>query len=84
LLAAPEAAVVTREFTEPGTKPQTQRYDGLQSRAQGVRWSGPRLEVIGAVPGVLVLEKRSGVDGIPDSLWIEYARFPAGAPAKRQ
>jgi hypothetical protein len=82
LESGPKGTTLTREFTEPGTKPQTQRYDGLQSRAQGVRLSGPNLEVLGAAPGVLVLEKRSGVDGIPDSLWIEYARVPAGAPAK--
>jgi hypothetical protein len=78
----PHGTRLTREFTEPGTKPQTQRYDGLQSHARGVRLSGANLEVIGAAPGVLVLEQRSGVDGIPDSLWIEYARVPVGPAAR--
>jgi hypothetical protein len=84
LETGPQGTTLTREFTEPGTKPQTQRYDGLQSGARGVRLSGPQLEVIGAAPGALVLERGSGVDGIPDSLWIEYARVTSGAPAKGQ
>lgn len=76
-----QGVTLTRELTEPGTKAQTKRYDGLQARANSVRLSSANLEVLGTRQGVLVLEKRSGVDGIPDSLWIEYQRPSASAPA---
>jgi hypothetical protein len=75
---------LTREFTEPGTKPQVRRYAGLQPGNGGVRLSGQDIEVLGATPGLLVLEQRSGVDGIPDSLWIEYSRATAGTPVKER
>ena len=51
---------------------QVRRYDDLRSQANGMRLSGQDLEIIGTKQSILVLEKSSGVDGIPDSLWIEY------------
>jgi hypothetical protein len=82
IMPGPQGVTLTREFTEPGTKAQTKRYDGLQARANGVRLSSADLEVLGMRQSLLVLEKHSGVDGIPDSLWIEYERPGARSPAK--
>jgi hypothetical protein len=82
IMAGPQGVTLTREFTEPGTKTQTKRYDGLQARSNGVRLSSVNLEVLGMRQSLLVLEKQSGVDGIPDSLWIEYERPGARSPAK--
>jgi hypothetical protein len=79
-----QGVTLTREFTEPGTTAQIKRYDGLQARANGVRLSGTNLEVLGTRQSLLVLEKRSRVDGIPDSLWIEYERVGAVTPSKRE
>lgn len=82
IVAGPQGFTLTREFTEPGTKTLTKRYEGLQARANGLRLSSADLEVLGMRQSVLVLEKHSGVDGIPDSLWIEYERPGARSPAK--
>jgi hypothetical protein len=82
IMPGPQGVTLTREFTEPGTKTQTKRYDGLQARANGVRLSSANLEVLGMRQSLLVLEKHSGLDGIPDSLWIEYERPGARSPAK--
>jgi hypothetical protein len=82
LAPGPQGVTLTREFTEPGAKALTKRYDALQALANGVRLSSANLEVLGTRQSLLVLEKRSGVDGIPDSLWIEYERPGAGSPAK--
>jgi hypothetical protein len=83
LAAGPQGPTLTREFAEPGAaRAQTRRYDALQRRANGARLSGATLEVLGTTGALLVLEKSSGVDGIPESLWIEYGRAPAGPAAK--
>jgi len=82
IMPGPQGLTLTREFREPGTKAQTKRYDGLQARANGVRLSSANLEVLGMRQSLLVLEKHSGVDGIPESLWIEYERPGARMPAK--
>jgi hypothetical protein len=82
VMPGPQGVTLTREFTEPGTKTQTKRYDGLQARANGVRLSSANLEVLGMQQSLLVLEKHSGVDGIPDSLWIEYERAAERSPAQ--
>jgi hypothetical protein len=82
IMPGPQGVTLTREFTEPGTKAQTKRYDGLQARSNGIRLSSANLEVLGMRQSLLVLEKHSGVDGIPDSLWIEYERPGARSPAK--
>lgn len=72
-----DGQTLTREFAEPGSKPQLKRYDGLQRHADSMRASGQGVELIGVKEGILVLEKNSGVEGIPNSLWIEYeARKP--------
>jgi hypothetical protein len=81
LASGPQGSTLTREFAEPGTQAQIKRYEALQRRANGVRLLGTGLEVLGTVDALLVLERRSGVDGIPDSLWIEYERAPAGSAA---
>jgi hypothetical protein len=70
--AGPNGQTLTREFAEPGTKAQIKRYDSLHVLADGIRLSGKDLEVLGTGQSILVLEKRSEVDGIPDSLWILY------------
>lgn len=72
LEANAKGRTLTREFAEPGTTAQVRRYDDLRSQAGGMRLSGQDLEVIGTKQSILVLEKSSGVDGIPESLWIEY------------
>ena len=77
LEATAKGRTLTREFAEPGTTAQVRRYDGLRSQAGGMRLSGKDLEVIGTKQSILVLEKSSGVDGIPDSLWIEYELTPS-------
>lgn len=82
LESGPKGQTLSRSFAEPGTKAQTKRYEGLRSQAGGVRLSGKDVEVIGTGQSLLVLEKRSGVDGIPDSLWIEYESAAPGSRAK--
>jgi hypothetical protein len=72
LATGPRGLSLTREFSEPGTKAQIKRYESLQVGANGVRLSGKQLEVLGTGNSILVLEKRSGVDGIPESMWIQY------------
>jgi len=72
LSASPQGAILSREFAEPGDEPHTKRYETLKRSSDGVRLSGKHVEVIGLTQSILVLEKRSGVDGIPDSLWIQY------------
>jgi hypothetical protein len=74
LAAGPKGKTLTRELAEPGTTAQTKRYDGLRSHSDGFRLSGKDVEVLGIGQSILVLEKSSGVDTIPDSLWIQYAR----------
>lgn len=82
LEAGPKGPTITREFAEPGTVSQVERYEALRVRAHGTRLSGKGLEVLGTSQSILVLEKSSGVDGIPDSLWIEYDLTPSKAPAR--
>jgi hypothetical protein len=76
---------LTRRFAEPGTEAQSKRYDSLSSDSDRVRLSSRDLEVLGLRHAILVLEKSSGVDGIPDSLWIRYDKTPrSGEPDRRQ
>jgi hypothetical protein len=82
LEAGPKGPAITRQLAEPGTAAQVKRYESLSNHAQGVRLSGEDVEVLGTANSILVLEKRSGVDGIPDSLWILYERKPFEAPVK--
>lgn len=65
-------AVLSRIFKEPGAKAQRAEYSGLSIEDGGKRLTGPAVQVLGVKDGILVLEKRSGVDGIPPSLWILY------------
>ena len=76
---------LTRRFAEPGTGAQIKRYDSLSSNSERVRLSGGDLEVLGLPDAILVWEKSSGVDGIPDSLWIRYDKAGRhGAQDRRQ
>jgi hypothetical protein len=76
---------LTRRFAEPGTEAQSKRYDSLSSHTDRVRLSGIDLEVLGLPDAILVWEKSSGVDGIPDSLWIRYDKAGRnGAQDRRQ
>lgn len=76
---------LTRRFAEPGTEAQSKRYDLLSSRSDRARLSGSDLEVLGLADAILVWEKSSGVDGIPDSLWIRYDKAVRnGAKDRRQ
>jgi hypothetical protein len=76
---------LTRRFAEPGTEAQSKRYDSLSSHSDRVRLSGSDLEVLGLPDAILVWEKSSGVDGIPDSLWIRYDKSGRnGAQDRRQ
>jgi hypothetical protein len=76
---------LTRRFAEPGTEAQSKRYDSLSSQTDGMRLSGIDLEVLGLPDAILVWEKSSGVDGIPDSLWIRYDKAGRnGAQDRRQ
>jgi hypothetical protein len=79
---ASKGSTLTREFAEPGTTAQIKRYDSLRNQADGVRLSGKGVEVLGTARGILVLEKSSGVDGIPDSLWIVYEPTSPNKSAK--
>lgn len=72
LVQGASGAVLTRQFAEPGTEVQSKRYDSLSSSSDGARLSSSALEVLGLPDAILVLERNSGVDGIPDSLWIRY------------
>lgn len=63
---------LTRRFAEPGTGAESKRYDSLSSHSERARLSSSDLEVLGLPDAILVWEKSSGVDGIPDSLWIRY------------
>jgi len=76
---------LTRRFAEPGTEAQSKRYDSLSSHTDRVRLSGSDLEVLGLPDAILVWEKSSGVDGIPNSLWIRYEKAGRnGAEDRRQ
>jgi hypothetical protein len=76
---------LTRRFAEPGTEAQSKRYDSLSSHLDRARLSGSDLEVLGLADAILVWEKSSGVDGIPDSLWIRYDKAGrSGAQDRRQ
>jgi hypothetical protein len=81
LASGPGGRTLTRQFAEPGTTAQTKRYDGLRSHSNGFRLSGKDLEVLGIGQSILVLEESSGVDGIPESLWIQYERESSKTPA---
>jgi hypothetical protein len=72
LTAGAKGPTLTREFAEPGADRQVKRYENLKASAGGARLSGKLLEVIGVGKSILVFEKASGVDGIPDSLWVQY------------
>jgi hypothetical protein len=76
---------LTRRFAEPGTEAQSKRYDSLSNHADRARLSGRDLEVLGLPDAILVWEQSSGVDGIPDSLWIRYDKSGRnGAQDRRQ
>jgi hypothetical protein len=78
-------AVLTRQFAEPGTEVHSKRYDSLSSSSDGVRLSSSALEVLGLQDAILVLERSSGVDGIPGSLWIRYDKArPGGSEDRRR
>jgi hypothetical protein len=79
----PSGTVLTRRFAEAGTEPQTKRYDSLRGHPHGVRLSSGGLEVLGVSESILVWEKRSGVEGIPDSLWIRYDLAPRNGADRR-
>ena len=82
LETGPGGMTLIREFADPGTKSQIKHYEALRSHAGGVRLSGKDLEVLGTGQSILVLEKGSGVDGIPDSLWIQYERTSSKTSTK--
>ena len=67
-----ESITATRRFQEPGAAVQAKTYTALTSKAGGRRLSGSDVELLIGKEGVLLLEKASGVDGIPASLWIYY------------
>jgi hypothetical protein len=72
LAAGTRGPSLRREFSEPGTNAQIKLYENLQAASSGVRLSGKDIEVLGMGKSLLVLEKHSGVDGIPGSMWIQY------------
>lgn len=82
LVMGASGPTLTRRFLEPGTEAQSKRYDSLSSHANRVRLSGSEIEVLGLDDAILVWEKNSGVDGIPDSLWIRYEK--AGRNGRQQ
>jgi hypothetical protein len=84
LVMSPSGPALTRQFAEPGTEAQSKRYDSLSSHSDGVRLSGSELEVLGLRNAILVLERSSGVDGIPDSLWIQYDVAPRSEAEDRR
>ena len=69
-------ASMSRTFKEPGAKAQRAEYSALSIEDGGQRLSAPTVEVIGVKDGVIVLEKNSGTDGIPPTLWVFYEHKP--------
>ena len=70
---------VTRTFAEPGERPRTKTYRRVQRGADGGYRLARSLEI--RVPeggGILVLELASGVESIPDSLWVWFASNVGG------
>jgi hypothetical protein len=65
IMTGPQEVTLAREFTEPGTKTQTKRYDGLQARANGVRLSSANLEVLGMRQSLLPHTSRAPPRGLP-------------------
>jgi hypothetical protein len=64
---------VTRTFAEPGERPRVKTYQGVQRGADGIYRKNRQLEI--RVPeggGILVLERASGVESIPGSLWVWF------------
>ena len=62
-----------RTFAEPGAPRHTRSYVSLKRQADG-SYAARRVTLRPLVDGgVLLLEGASGVDAIPDSLWIYYA-----------
>lgn len=67
---------LTRRFAEPGASVQIKtyqlmRFPGGEYRAKGV-WV--RVTAGGDAAALLVLEERSGVEGIPPTLWIHLSK----------
>jgi hypothetical protein len=64
---------IKRTFIAPGLEPQVKIYGATQSDSQS--FSQPN-ELSGKIVkgGVLLFEAASGVDGIPDTLWIFYSK----------
>ena len=70
---------VTRTFAEPGERPRTKTYRRAQRGADGGYRVSRMLEIL--VPedgGILVLELASGIESIPDSLWVWFAPQTGG------
>lgn len=68
---------LSRRFAEPGGPVATKTYlftrspDGVYYRAQGA-WI--RVAAGGEAGAILLLEQRSGVEGIPPGLWIHLSK----------
>ena len=74
---------LTRVFREPGATASKKSYTGLKPTEDPAWLSGPGIEVLGLKWGVLVLEKSSGTDAIPSTLWLLYERSSKRKARKR-
>lgn len=63
---------LARRFAEPGAPPQNKTYSGLTEQAAATHLQGEGVHVLSTKEGVLVLEQRSEVDGLPAALWVLY------------
>lgn len=66
-----KGVVLVRTFREPGEPVNRKIYSGLRETSND-RLSSTDIEILSVKDGLLILEEKSGVDGIPDSLWVLY------------
>ena len=68
-----KALEVIRVFREPGERPKTKVYANLKLTTKGMYQSkGALLQVIDNGSGLLLLERASGVESIPNLFWTLY------------
>jgi hypothetical protein len=62
--------IITRIFKEPGMKEEITNYSPYCEKEGFI--SAENLKAIIVSDGLLLLEEKSGIDGIPSDLWVYY------------